>query len=193
MHVSTISASQRTRQSYRRRVRDEARPDLAAIMAPLMRALVAAERPVLRAHHVSTWGYAVLLGLDSGPVRSQQLLADSIGADKSRLVAVLDDLQAHGLITREPDPEDRRVRLIAITARGIRVRHTVQRAIQRNERRLLAELEPACRADLLRGLRRLAQVAPGWAADVRGSRPGDAAYGHPVAGGGRRRHSDPCH
>ena len=80
------------------------RRDLAAMIVPLARALVAAEEPVLQAHQVPMWGYVVLNALAEQPVRTQAALAQSIGADKSRIIGVLDELQERGLIQRQPDP-----------------------------------------------------------------------------------------
>src|SRR5438105_6184949 len=57
------------------------RRDLAAMVVPLGRALMAAELPVLRAHDISMWGYAVLLALGERPTRTQAALAAAIGAD----------------------------------------------------------------------------------------------------------------
>src|ERR1700690_3272416 len=94
------------------------RRDLAAMLQPLVRALVAAELPVLARHGISMWGYVVLNALAAGPARTQAALAQAIGADKTRIIATLDELQEAGLITREPDPVDRRVRLLAISAAG---------------------------------------------------------------------------
>ncbi|MEZ0066969.1 DNA-binding MarR family transcriptional regulator [Streptacidiphilus sp. MAP12-20] len=135
-----------------------ARPDLAAMMVPLGRALMAAEQPILDAHGVSMWAYAVLLRLDATPLRTQAALAEAIGADKTRIIAVLDDLAARGLISREPDPLDRRVRLLALTPEGRRVRDAVQAAIQIGEERLLGRLPAADRAAFLRGLQALAAL-----------------------------------
>ncbi|MQA77967.1 MAG: winged helix DNA-binding protein [Streptosporangiales bacterium] len=142
-----------TRQSRSRR--DTSRPDLAAMMVPLGRALTAAEQPVLDAHDLTMWGYVVLLGLDAEPVRTQAALAQAIGADKTRIIAVLDDLQDRGLIERHPDPADRRARLLALTQEGQRTRDSVQSAIQRREERLLARLPAADRRALLRALQAL--------------------------------------
>src|ERR1700753_1091581 len=83
------------------------RPDLAAMLTPLLRDLVAAEQPVLEAHELSMWGYVVLLALDRSPVRTQAALAEAIGADKTRIIPVLDELQAQGHIERHPDPDHR--------------------------------------------------------------------------------------
>lgn len=116
------------------------RPDLAAMLAPLLRDLVAAEQPVLDAHELSMWGYVVLLALDRSPVRTQAALAEAIGADKTRIIPVLDELQAQGHIERHPDPDDRRVRLLAVTKSGRAVKDAVQTAIQRGEERWLSAL-----------------------------------------------------
>ena len=131
------------------------RPDLAAMLAPLLRELIAAEEPVLAAHGVTMWAYVVLSALDRSPSRTQAALADAIGADKTRIIRTLDDLQRRGYIEREPDPDDRRVRLLAITARGRAVKRAVQQEIQRGEERWLGELTAEERTVFLRSLRRL--------------------------------------
>jgi DNA-binding MarR family transcriptional regulator len=128
----------------------ERRRDLAAMLQPLVRALIEAELPVLAGHGITMWGYVVLNALQGAPQSTQSALAEKIGADKTRIIATLDDLQAAGLITREPDPADRRARLLSITPAGNRVRREVQAEIQRNEDRLLAELPPAERRAFLR-------------------------------------------
>ena len=114
------------------------RRDLAAMLVPLGRALMDAERPVLQAHDLTMWAYVVLDGLhvlhgtDEQPTRSQAALADAIGGDKTRLIPVLDDLQQRGLIRRE--------RLLSLTTSGRALHDTVQQQIQRNEARLLGRL-----------------------------------------------------
>ena len=120
------------------------------MLHPVVRALIAAELPVLAGHGLTMWGYVVLNALDDAPQSTQAALADKIGADKTRLIGTLDALQAAGLITREPGPADRRARILSITAAGRRARNGAQREIQRNEERLLAALPAADRAAFLR-------------------------------------------
>lgn len=131
------------------------RPDLAAMLAPLLRELIAAEEPVLAAHDVTMWGYVVLLALDRSSMRTQAALAAAIGADKTRIIRDLDELQQRGLIERRPDPDDRRVRLLAITDAGRTVKNAVQEEIQRGEERWLGDLSAAERRTFLRVLVRL--------------------------------------
>jgi DNA-binding MarR family transcriptional regulator len=131
------------------------RPDLAAMVARLARALIEAERPILAAHELPMWGYIVLSALRDEPMRTQAALARSIGADKTRIIAVLDDLQERGLIEREPDPADRRVRLLRLTAAGRLLHGTVRSAIRRQEEQLLGELPAADQTAFLRVLQQL--------------------------------------
>jgi len=134
---------------------EDERPDIAAMLAPLLRALIAVELPVLAEHDVSMWGYSVLTTLDDTPVRTQAALADAIGADKSRIIGTLDELQDAGLIERTPDPNDRRVRLLSITPKGRRVRRSVRKDIRVHENRILEALPPADRQAFLRSIRNL--------------------------------------
>jgi DNA-binding MarR family transcriptional regulator len=137
------------------------RPDLAAMMRPLVREMIAAEVPVLEAHGLSMWGYIVLGALDRSPVRSQAALAEAIGADKTRIIPTLDDLQDRGYIERRPDPDDRRVRLLALTEAGRAARDAAQEEIQRGEERWLGKLSADDRRLFLRVLRQLSATDGG--------------------------------
>lgn len=126
------------------------------MLGPLLRELIAAEAPVLAAHGLTMWGYVVLSALDRGAMRTQAALAEAINADKTRIIRTLDELQSEGLIERVPDPDDRRVRLLAITEKGRAVKDAAQAEIQRGEERWLMELTPDERKVFLRALRRMA-------------------------------------
>jgi DNA-binding MarR family transcriptional regulator len=52
--------------------------------------------------------------------RSQQAIAAAIEIPPSRMVALVDELEQRGLVERRPDPEDRRVRALFLTAEGKR-------------------------------------------------------------------------
>jgi DNA-binding MarR family transcriptional regulator len=136
------------------------RRDLAAMFAPLTRALIAREEPVLQAHDISMWGYIVLTALVEQPVRTQAALATAIHADKSRIISVLDDLQERGLIHRQPDETDRRVHLLSLTSAGDRLRRLVEAGIRREEEEVLAMLPPGDREPFLRSLKALYQRRP---------------------------------
>jgi len=125
------------------------------MLAPLLREMVAAEQPVLEAHGLTMWGYVVLLALDRASMRTQAALAEAIGADKTRIIRTLDDLQERGHIERQPDPDDRRVRLLSISDSGRAVMEAAQADVQRGEERWLGELSADERRVFLTVLRRL--------------------------------------
>ncbi|GIE93181.1 MarR family winged helix-turn-helix transcriptional regulator [Paractinoplanes rishiriensis] len=128
------------------------RADLGVLVMRLGRRLLDMEQPILARHGVSMWGYAVLCGLAGGPMRTQAALAASIGADKTRLIPILDGLQERGLIEREPDPADRRVRLLGLTSDGRRLQLAVQADVRAGEEELLGDLTTEDRAAFLRAL-----------------------------------------
>jgi DNA-binding MarR family transcriptional regulator len=88
-------------------------------------------------------------------MRTQAALAAAIGADKTRIIPTLDELQHRGFIERRPDPADRRVRLLAITETGRELKAAAQTEIQRGEERWLGELTAEERRTFLRVLERL--------------------------------------
>lgn len=131
------------------------------MVVPLGRALMAAERPVLDAHGLTMWAYAVLSHLDEAPLRTQAALAEAIHADKTRIIAVLDELESRGLLTRRPAPKDRRARLLSLTPEGRQLRDTVQAAVQDGEERLLRQIPAADRETFLRSLLTLYAMSQG--------------------------------
>jgi len=82
-------------------------------------------------------------------------LSRSMMVTTGGMTKLLDRLEAQGLIRREPDPRDRRGRLIVLTDDG---RALVDRAVEahlQNEQRLLAAFSKAEREDLAALLRQL--------------------------------------
>ena len=122
-------------------VAESERADLGAMVMRLGRRLLAMEQPILERHGVTMWAYVVLTALRDGPARAQAALAAAINADKTRLIPVLDDLQKRGLIEREPDPADRRVRLLGLTPEGRRLQQAVQAEIRNAEEIMLSKIK----------------------------------------------------
>ena len=63
--------------------------------------------------------FGVLFEVRARPT-SQQALIDSIGVDPSKLVGLLNDLEAEGLIVRRRDPDDRRRHIVEVSKEGQR-------------------------------------------------------------------------
>jgi DNA-binding MarR family transcriptional regulator len=90
-----------------------------------------------------------------GPAQTQARLAEAVGRDKTRLIPILDALEARGLVTRAPDPADRRNKTVALTAPGRALRTAVAGAIGVAEEELLGPLDTAERRAFRRLLGRL--------------------------------------
>jgi DNA-binding MarR family transcriptional regulator len=110
-----------------------ARRELAAQFFRLSRALIAAETPLLAANGIGMWDYVVLGALVKGGTSTQLELAKITGRDKTRLIANLDVLTERGLVSRRPDPDDRRARIVEITAAGRQTVTDCRDAIRRME------------------------------------------------------------
>jgi DNA-binding MarR family transcriptional regulator len=136
------------------------REDLGALSARITRRLVEAERPLLAAHGLSMWAYIVLSHLAREPAGTQLALAEAIRYDKTRLIGLLDELERDGLITRKPDPTDRRARTVKLTRAG-RARHAAAQAdVRTMEDEFLGDLSATDRDALHRLLTRLATERP---------------------------------
>ena len=55
--------------------------------------------------------------------RGMGALAEELGCDASNITQIVARLEALGLVTREPDPRDRRARLVTRTPRGDKINH----------------------------------------------------------------------
>jgi DNA-binding MarR family transcriptional regulator len=129
--------------------------ELAAAFDRLTRRAVELELPVLAAHDLTMWEYVVLSGLVDGPAQTQARLADAVGRDKTRLIPILDALEARGLLARAPDPADRRNKTVELTEAGRALRAAAARAIGVAEEELLGPLDVAERRTFRRLLERL--------------------------------------
>ncbi len=121
----------------------------------LTRAMVDAEKPLLDGQGVQMWDYMVLVGLETGPAPTQLQLADAVGRDKTRLIPILDRLEHRGLVHRQPDPSDRRNRIVGLTESGRALLGSCRQAIRAMEAELLDILEPSERAIFLTALEKL--------------------------------------
>ncbi|GAA2309881.1 MarR family winged helix-turn-helix transcriptional regulator [Streptomyces caniferus] len=100
--------------------------------------------------------HAVLSAVgEIGPV-SQAELGRTLRIDPKDMVAIVNDLQQDGLVTRTPDPRDRRKNAVEISADGrLRLRRTEQLGDEANAE-LTAALTPAEREQLVALLTRIA-------------------------------------
>jgi len=99
--------------------------------------------------------FAVLRAVGVLEGRTQQALADELQIPRSRMVSIVDELEARGLLERRPNPADRRVRELHLTDDG---RKTLKRAFAEAvayEQQVTSPLEPEERTQLLDFLERI--------------------------------------
>ncbi|MEW2131730.1 MarR family winged helix-turn-helix transcriptional regulator [Streptomyces sp. NPDC005435] len=104
-------------------------------------------------------GYLVLVALASGETPSQLALGRQVHLDRTVMTYLLDDLEARGLITRRPDPRDRRARQVLITDEGRTLLDQARARIAHAESRLLADLDEPDARRLRELLARVARTA----------------------------------
>ncbi|SDJ79818.1 DNA-binding transcriptional regulator, MarR family [Nocardioides sp. YR527] len=136
------------------------RPELGFLLSRLMREVMAREKPILDSAGLEMWDYAVLTALAESDAPTQAQLAATTGRDKTRLIGNLDRLEAQGMVERQPDPDDRRNRIVSLTPAGSRTLRGCREAIRVMESELLADLDPADRAAFERALTALAATEP---------------------------------
>ncbi|HEY0276739.1 MAG TPA: MarR family transcriptional regulator [Solirubrobacterales bacterium] len=101
--------------------------------------------------------YRMLAALeDLGPA-SQATAGRRAEMDRSDVVAALNELEADGLVERAPDPDDRRLKIVTITAAGRRRLKKLDEVVGAVQEELLAPLAAAERAELIRLLSRVAE------------------------------------
>jgi len=91
------------------------------------------------------YDYSVLAILAEGDRETQSAIADALGLDPSRLVALLDSLEKRGLVIRQRDPHDRRRHVISITADGKRTHAQLRELTREVEAQFFAPLDPDSR------------------------------------------------
>lgn len=102
--------------------------------------------------------YAALAAIEAHPGVDATRLSALIAFDRSTIGGVLERVEAKGWIVRSPDPADKRVKLVRLSAEGERLLRAVEPAVRRVQRRLLDPLAPADRATMLRLLGRIVAV-----------------------------------
>lgn len=86
---------------------------------------------------------------------SQQALGDRLQIPRSRMVAIVDELEGRGLLKRRPNPTDRRVRELHLTDAGLQLLEQAFQGAVAFEQQISAPLSPEERKQLLGLLERV--------------------------------------
>jgi len=96
--------------------------------------------------------------LDHSGGISQRELAEHLGLEKSSVSRLVADLEGEGLLTRQRDPDNRRVYRLEITAKGRRFHREAAGVLHGRYERWAAAMTPAEREGLAAGLPALLRV-----------------------------------
>ena len=107
----------------------------------------------LAAEGTHRYQLAVLATLDAFGAISQAELCRRTNIDRSDMNAVVNALEAEGIVRRASDPEDRRQNIVAMTAAGKARFKRLKDGLAQAENRALAPLSASDRRELLRLLR----------------------------------------
>jgi DNA-binding MarR family transcriptional regulator len=92
---------------------------------------------------------------------TQRSISDFLRLDPSRVVAIVDDLERRGFVSRLVGRGDRRMKAVVATPAGHALFRQAAAASREAERGVLGRLTPEARADAIRVLRLLAFPAEG--------------------------------
>ena len=117
----------------------------------------------LARHEITQGGFGVLMALWGNCQRagereeplSPAALAERTGVTRATMTGLVDTLQRDGLVSREPDPEDRRMMAVVITSRGERLLRKILPAHFRRMAWLMAPLGEGERKTFVRLLNKV--------------------------------------
>ncbi|MDT3734761.1 MAG: MarR family transcriptional regulator [Denitratisoma sp.] len=109
----------------------------------------------LKDFDISPGRFGVLVLISANPGMTQSLLASATQLDRSTMVAVIDQLEARGLVERRASPTDRRSNALVLTAEGEKLLRQLKRRIKQHETRIAAAMTPAETAKLVDLLTRI--------------------------------------
>ena len=97
-----------------------------------------------------------LIEIGRAGVLSVNQLADKLNLDKSTISRVSDKLVLDGLLLRQEDPNDRRYVVLKLTKQGMQSYTNLEQRMNAYFEQVMAGVDPAERAAMLRGLQTLA-------------------------------------
>jgi DNA-binding MarR family transcriptional regulator len=85
----------------------------------------------------------ILLSIADFGAASQQQIGERLGIDRTTMVAQIDALEVKGIVSRQPDPDDRRRNVVTLTEPGRRTVAAATAASDDAERDFLSGLSAA--------------------------------------------------
>ena len=93
--------------------------------------------------------------LEPGNPQPMNSLSGVLGCDASNVTGIVDRLEERKLIRRQDNPEDRRQKMIVLSADGVKMRQQIIDRLIKDEGSIFATLSPADKKELSRILAQL--------------------------------------
>ena len=133
--------------------------DLGWALGTVFRSYVKAATAVMAELPGGPRSYQVLSAAAHDQPGTQLALAARLGVDRTVMTYLIDALEEAKLVTREPDPADRRARRIAVTKRGVKLLADLDTRLGEVEAHVLSALDADERATFRSLLQRIATQA----------------------------------
>ena len=125
---------------------------------------------ILSKEDLTPQAFGVMAAVLEAPGSGQRQLANQMGIDVVSFGQMIDLLEQKQLVTRAPDPDDRRARRLNVTKRGSDLRRRLRPALLAAQERLLSSLSKTERASLLDMLVRIIEANDAYARPGNGRR-----------------------
>jgi DNA-binding MarR family transcriptional regulator len=102
--------------------------------------------------------YAALVAIRENPGTDATRLSALIAFDRSTLGNVLERLEARKLVLRYPSAEDKRIKVLKLSAAGNALVKRAEKSVLQAQERILAPLKPADRKKLMELLSQLVEL-----------------------------------
>jgi DNA-binding MarR family transcriptional regulator len=109
-------------------------------------------------HDVTPGQFGVLVMIRENEGLSQSDLGNAVGIDRSTMVAVIDRLEARGLVIRAPSPHDRRSYALRLSPQGHSLMDELIPRVEAHDRSMAQELSKQEQAQLIDFMRRIART-----------------------------------
>jgi DNA-binding MarR family transcriptional regulator len=102
--------------------------------------------------------YAALIAVRDNPGIDATRLSALVAFDRSTLGNVLERLESKGLILRVGDKDDKRIKILRLSPKGVTALEEVEPLVRRAQERILAPLDPEDRDIFMRMLSQLVEL-----------------------------------
>jgi DNA-binding MarR family transcriptional regulator len=99
--------------------------------------------------------YSILTIIERNPGLKQTQVSDALGIKRTNFVAMIDELEARGLVRRDEAPADRRSNALVLTAAGEALMPKLHDTSAAHEKRIIAALGPRRHVEMASTLSKL--------------------------------------